>query len=552
MKVLLLGGTGVFGSRLARLLIRDGHAVTVAARHLPAARKLADALGATAIRMDRTGDLSALAGHEVLVDAAGPFHTSGATKIDPYRLARAAIAARVHYFDLSDDAAFCEGISALDADARAAGVCVISGLSTVPALSSAVVRALAGDTAPRLIDTAILPGNRSPRGISVMTSILAQAGRPMTVWRGGAWVHARGWSDPRDYVLPGGSVRQAWQIEVPDQSLFPAHFGAESVVFRAGLELGIMRYGLAAFAVLRRWLPIPVNRPLVRVFKLAADLLSPFGTGRGGMSVQVIVGQERRWWRLLAEEGDGPFIPAVAARAMLRRPALPAGARPALDVIDLEEAVSAMADLRIRTETASERFIPIFPRVLGSDFDLLPRPVRATHGTADVSRWQGVASVRRGTGLWSRFLGRLFGFPPAGDEVPVQVTKTVTNAGETWQRRFGTRTFRSRLAATADGMTESFGPFTFLLGLEVRGEALFYPVKAGWVLGVPLPRWLLPASDARECAQDGRFVFDVRLVTPLKRDLLVHYRGHLAPLVPEAGDAHVVEDRRVAASSQGA
>lgn len=292
MKVLILGGTGVFGSRLARLLVRDGHSVTLVGRNLAAARSLAQELGCAAVQMDRKGDLQALAGHQVVIDAAGPFHSYGA---DPYRLARAAIAEGVHYLDLSDNAEFCPGTTALDAEARTAKLCVISGLSSVPALSSAAVRALTKEDTPRVIDTAILPGNRSPRGLSVMASNLSQSGRPMQVWRGDAWMRATGWSDPRRYRLRGGVTRQGWQIEVPDLVLFPAHFGAETVLFRAGLELAVMRYGLWAFTRLRRWFPIPINRPVLLAFKWAADLHSPYGSGRGGMSVMVIVGRERRF-----------------------------------------------------------------------------------------------------------------------------------------------------------------------------------------------------------------------------------------------------------------
>lgn len=236
--------------------------------------------------------MQGLRGHDVLVDSAGPFHAYGA---DPYRLARAALKAGLHYLDLSDNAAFCAGISALDDDARAAGRCVLSGLSSVPALSSAAVRALTGDAMPRVIDSAIRPGNLSPRGLSVTALILAQAGRPMQVWRGGARTRTTGWSDSRTYRLPDRLIRQGWQIEVPDLTLFPAHFGAETVPFRAGLELAVMRYGLWAFAQVRRWLPIPISPPVLRGFKLAADLLAPFGSGRGGMLVMVIVGQERRY-----------------------------------------------------------------------------------------------------------------------------------------------------------------------------------------------------------------------------------------------------------------
>lgn len=528
MKVLLVGGTGVFGARLARLLVRDGHLVTLATRNLDAAHSLAQELGCSAVLMDKNdAEPKDLFGHDVVIDAAGPFDSYGD---DPYRLPRAAITAGVNYLDLSDNASFCAGIKTLDIKARAAGLCVISGLSSVPALSSAAVRALTGEETPTVIDTAILPGNRSARGLSVMASILSQAGRPMKVWRGNAWTEVSGWSDPQNYMLPGGWIRQGWQIEVPDQRLFPDHFGAETVLFRAGLELGVMRYGLWAFAQLRRVIPIPVTAPVLRVFKVAADLLSPFGSGRGGMSVMVVVGQEKRWWRLLAEDGDGPFIPAIAGRALLRRKALPVGAAPALEVITLAEVEAAMGDISVRTERAVEPLAPIFPRVLGVDFFTLPEAVRTLHLTTHTSRWTGEAKVERGLSLWSRLLAWIFRFPSTHDAVPVEITKTVTADGETWLRRFGNQVFRSRLAPLGNDMTESFGPFVFRLGLNVRKGELHYPVVAGRLGPIALPRWLLPISETKEYAEGGRFHFDVHLRTPITHTLLVHYKGSLAKL----------------------
>lgn len=524
MKVLILGGTGVFGERLARLLARDGHQITLATRTLATAQSLAAEINATALQMYRNGDLSALRGHAVIIDAAGPFHAYGA---DPYRLAKAALAAGAHYLDLADNATFCAGITALDAEARAANRAAISGLSSVPAISSAAVRALTGSDRPLHIDSAILPGNRSPRGLSVMASILGQSGRPFPLYLAGRWTTASGWSSPQDYPLPKGLTRQGWRIEVPDTRLFPAHFGAETVDFRAGLELGIMRYGLAAFACLRRLLPFPVTIPLVRAFQRAANLLAPFGTGTGGMSVTVTTATGRHRWRLLAEDGDGPFVPAIPIRALLRRATLPIGATPALEIVTLGEIEAAMSDLAITFDRQTEPLNPIFPRVLGPAFDTLPKAIRDTHQTAGTTRWQGRASVERGKSLWSRLLAALFRFPPEAEETPVTVTKTATAKGETWVRRFGNRSFRSCLAATPKGMTERFGPITFLLGLAANNRELCYPVAAGRLGPIPLPRWLLPRSEAREYAADGQFHFDVRLLAPVTGALMVHYKGHL-------------------------
>ena len=524
MKVLIIGGYGVFGSRLAELLVTDGHEVCIAGRNLNSAETAAKRIGCEAQYLDRSGDLSVLAKFDVVVDAAGPFHSYGDT---PYRLAETAIERCIHYLDFSDNAAFCTGINQLNEKARAANVCVLSGLSTVPAISSAAVTALTNGETASLIDCAILPGNKSPRGLSVMSSILNQTGRPISHWHGNKWADAIGWSNPQTYDLPHGLKRQGWQIEVPDNQLFPKYFNAETVVFRAGLELGVMRWGLAVLSKVRSVWPFHVDGVVLHVAKFFADLLQGFGTGSGGMSVMVLVGEERRFWRLLIEDGKGPYIPAVATRALLRQPDLPIGAGAALDVISLDEAVAAMADLGVIAEQAIEPIELLFPKVLQASFDELPNEVQATHKTTSTSHWNGRASVARGSGLWPRFLATIFRFPAANDDIKVEVTKTVTSQGETWLRRFGGSTFKSHLKATDQGTTESFFPFTFLLDLKVEDGALHFPVKSGMLGLIPLPKWLLPISVAKETAMDGRFQFDVELRAPLTGGLMVHYQGYL-------------------------
>ena len=121
MKVAIIGGTGVFGSRIAEMLARDGHEVLVCGRRFDAASEVAQAIGATALALDRTKDLLVLweQALDVVVDAAGPFQMYGK---DPYQLPRQAIEHGVHYFDLSDDAAFSSGINELDQLAKENGV----------------------------------------------------------------------------------------------------------------------------------------------------------------------------------------------------------------------------------------------------------------------------------------------------------------------------------------------------------------------------------------------------------------------------------------------
>lgn len=95
MKVAVIGGTGVFGERLVRRLLRDGHQLVVVGRGADALARLAAELGVETLALNRAADLAPLwaLAPDVVVDAAGPFHGYGS---DPYRLPRTAIAQRVH------------------------------------------------------------------------------------------------------------------------------------------------------------------------------------------------------------------------------------------------------------------------------------------------------------------------------------------------------------------------------------------------------------------------------------------------------------------------
>lgn len=532
MTIVILGGTGVFGSRLARLLCRDGHRVVIAVRGVADAEGLAAEIGAEALQVDRAGDLAPLfqTGADWVIDAAGPFHAYGK---DPYQLPRACIRAGVSYMDLSDNTEFCLGISALDAEAHAAGVAILSGVSSVPALSSAAVAALSdGMDRIEMIDSAILPGNRAPRGRSVIRSILDQVGRPVPIAVAGRTEAARGWSDARAYDLPDGVRRRGWMIGVPDLAVFPDHFGAKTVSFRAGLELSVMNRGLAALSWIRARMPLPVPMGVVR---FCARLLAPFGSDRGGMAVEVTGPKDGAWirwrWRLLAEAGDGPFVPAIPARAVLRNAAPPPGARIAVAEIGLAEMEAAMQDLSIRFEREETVLKPISQAQLGEPFQTLPKAVRDSHQTYAVSRLEGRAKVTRGAGLWPRLLGWIFRFPPAVEDGPVTVLKTRREETEIWERRFGPRRFRSTLKIEDGWMTERFGPITFMLDLHVKDGALHFPVRAARIGLIPLPDWSLPISEATETERNGQFRFDVTLRAPLTGQLIVRYQGWLVPTV---------------------
>lgn len=534
MKVLIVGGTGVFGSRLARLLIRDGHAVTITGRRSSTLTAFASELGCAHMTFSRNDPPEGLfAGQpDVIVDAAGPFHGYA----DPYRLPRACATHGVNYLDLSDDAGFTAGINELDNSFREAGRFCLSGVSSVPALSSAAAATLtAGLTSVDLIETAILPGNRAPRGRSVIESILAQVGQPLRVWRGGAWRGQRCWSDRRGYEIFPGDVRYARSIHVPDLDLFPAFFKAGSVTFRAAMELRTMNASITLMALLSRAFGPALPLRLAGLSEALANRLEGFGTDTGGMIVHVTGDRDgtpvRRSWILRVEAGDGPNIPCIPVRTLLRDPdAVAPGARACLAEFPLASAEAAMDDLAIAFEQAESPRPSLFRRALGEAWHDLPPEVRRLHVVQDLESFSGTAEVIRGKGLIARIAALIFRFPKAGRNVPLTITKTRIDEGEIWERNFAGRVFRSYLTPANPGhYRERFGPFNYEQELPVKDGVMHLPVRRGWFLGIPLPGPLLPGSDSREFAEDGHFRFDVGLYAPMGGGLIVRYRGTVSP-----------------------
>src|ERR1044072_476558 len=212
LRVLILGGYGTFGGRLAQLLADDARlTLVIAGRSL----KRAEAFCATSraqaklvpVAFDRDGDvdaqLSALAAG-IVVDASGPFQTYG----DPYRVVRAAIARGVGYLDLADGSDFVKGIAQFDADANARGLFVLSGVSSVPVLSAAVVRRLSlGMTRVDAVRAGIAPSPFAGLGLNVVRAIASYCGNPVTLVRDGRRTVAYGLTESlRFTIAPPGRL----------------------------------------------------------------------------------------------------------------------------------------------------------------------------------------------------------------------------------------------------------------------------------------------------------------------------------------------------------
>lgn len=329
-RVLICGGYGTFGLRAAERLGTDASLeIVLAGRNLASAEravrtlqpKISAKLSPLALDAMRP-DLAALTrlAPSVIYNASGPFQAQD------YALARAAIAIGAHYLDLADARAFVRGIGALDAAAKAADVLVVSGTSSVPALSSAVIDAhLRRFARLERVFYGIVPANGFDPGIATTASILSYVGKPFTTLRNGKMTIVHGWQNVTRHTFPHIGSRWLANCDIPDLDILPARYPTlRDVHFTAGLEVPLQFFGLWGLSWLVRAGAIRRAERLAGLLLWAKTWMTRLGSDAGGMFVIMDgIGPNseplRLAWHLIARGNHGPFVPQSPATALTRK-----------------------------------------------------------------------------------------------------------------------------------------------------------------------------------------------------------------------------------------
>lgn len=555
MKILILGGYGTFGGRLAHLLAHDERlTLFIAGRSIEKAKKFCAGLPAGAQKMPVLFDRNENVEKQIreiapnlVVDAMGPFQVYGE---NPYRVVKACAALGIDYMDLADGSDFVKGITQFDEEAKAKNIFILAGVSSFPVLSAAVVRKLSRDmTQVKTITGGIAPSPYAGVGLNVIRALTSYAGKPIQLIRNGKQTMGYALIETMRYTicppgrLPLNNILFSL-VDVPDMKVLPEIWrDLDSIWLGAGPVPEVLHRMLIGLSWLARFKIIPSLLPFAPLFHFVINILR-WGEHRGGMFVSV-EGTGRsgerieRSWHLLAERGDGPFIPSMAVQAIIlhmlgdKKPST--GARAAtreLEVADYEAIFKSRAIYTGERESKADANPPLYKRLLDSAWEALPTPLAAMHNVAALEqRAEGVARVERGKNLLGRFVATVFGFPQAGENVPVKVTFQQKDGGELWTRDFAGRKFSSFQTeghGYADKLlVEKFGPATFWLALVVKDAQLHLVTRRWSVFGILMPLALSPNASTYEYEEDGKFCFYVE-VSHWLTGLIVRYEGALS------------------------
>jgi hypothetical protein len=361
-RVLIIGGYGNFGSYIARALAGDPSiSLLIGGRSKEKADAFALSLAASNpavgclldIHRDIEVRLCELRPH-VVVHTTGPFQTQD------HRVARAAITAGAHYLDLADARQFVATIGELDKDARAAGVAVIAGASSVPCLTAAFIdRYKPAFVRFESATYGIAAAQATNRGLGTAAAILSYVGKPFTILSAGRRKRVFGWQGLHAVRYPELGLRLFGYCDVPDLELFTRRYPElRELRFAAGHEVKLLHIGtwLLSWAVRLR-LVKSLSPYADRLLRLSF-LFDPFGSDKSGFHMFLSgMGLDGRTKTIrifmIARQVHGPNIPCIPAILLARRLAagesIVSGARPCLDLISLDEIMTAIAHLDIDT-----------------------------------------------------------------------------------------------------------------------------------------------------------------------------------------------------------
>ncbi|WP_415893616.1 saccharopine dehydrogenase NADP-binding domain-containing protein [Neptuniibacter sp. PT8_73] len=330
--ILIIGGYGNFGKKITETLAKEANIqVIIAGRNERKAEALAKQLSTTAINPLKTlaleinsadiSDQLSISTAKLVIHTSGPFQAQG------YNVAEACIDAGIHYIDLADGRLFVEGFESLNDQAQQQSVIAITGASSVPGLSSAVIEHYKSRfKSLQELNYGIAPGNQTERGEATVKAILSYSGLNFKRWQDNRWQDVRGWQNTHRHNFPS-PIGSRWlaNCDIPDLTLFQQRYpGLESIRFYAGLELSFLHLGLWSLSYLARFKFIKNLARYSRPLTLISTWVQQLGSDVGGMYMELRGinhknEPQRIIWNLIAESGDGPYIPTIASIILAKK-----------------------------------------------------------------------------------------------------------------------------------------------------------------------------------------------------------------------------------------
>lgn len=228
-KVLVIGGYGRIGHSVARDIVSHTNArVTITSRQ---AQSQIEPFESLALDLsDRQKLKSAIAGRDLVVHCAGPFHYRDGSVIET------CIELGVDYIDVSDHRSFYQRVMEHQERAIASGITAILNTGIFPGISNSMVKqGVEQFDRPEKIHLSYVVAGSGGAGLTVMRTTFLGLKNKFSAWIDGKWQDISPYSarEVIEFPQPYGKTGVYW-FDVPETYTFADSFPVDTVITKFG------------------------------------------------------------------------------------------------------------------------------------------------------------------------------------------------------------------------------------------------------------------------------------------------------------------------------
>jgi hypothetical protein len=287
-RLVLFGANGVFGRRVLKRLssiptLKIGAACRTKEQAVRLAREFGSKIDPLWGDARNAAEVASLA-----AGAQGIFHCAGPFSAQPLLPLEAALNQGLDYADLGDDLPYLQTAAERIESARPAGKIFIPGASSLPSMTSLLVRIAEARLGPvERAAARVFIGNQNPKGWGPIEYLIRALRAPFQAMRNGAWTPLRTWEERTTYESrfhPGPLPYN--RVASPDDYFLPRWFGVKEASFQVSLEFRWIHQTIGLIAALQKVLPSAFDRLWVNLLFYSHPWMKWIGTRRGWLEME--------------------------------------------------------------------------------------------------------------------------------------------------------------------------------------------------------------------------------------------------------------------------
>ncbi len=367
-KILILGGYGKFGSYIIRNIIHlHNIQVIVNGRSEKKCRDFIQSLASfhnlplfSAFDINQNINLYLKAiKPDLVVHTAGPFDGQD------YHIAKSCIEHDINYIDLSDGREWVTNINKLSVTAKNKDIMILSGASSVPCISSAIINKYINDFKEvNELEYAISTPSYPAPGLATLKSVLGYVGKPFCTLINGQFKEIYGWHDMKTYKYPVVGTRFLSNCDIPDLDLFSEKYtNIRTIRFYAGLGNWMFHCGLWGLSWLVRFRLIKSLQNYAEFIEKLSIYFNIIKTGKSAFHLKMTGiahnGENlEKTFYLICQNGDGMNIPAIPAiiaiKKFVNEELNIKGVHPFMGILTIEEILDEIKSLELNIRCIEE------------------------------------------------------------------------------------------------------------------------------------------------------------------------------------------------------